>query len=628
MDKHCSGSDSDSSGEYVYDNPFLLEDDKFEREFETTLALFDALLIGEDSLSDTFSLSSSPSSTLKFDSKKFETKPRSYANDHSKPTATLPKKQNLPVETDAEERPKSFLHDEVSEFNRLLKELSETPLTNKRSSSTLGPHSGSKSRNSGHHHHSFSVSLPHQKHLDEGTPATFEPQVGADEFEPAFPNAEERLLSNGLQPCECGYAPRSGDRPGQSNEDLFPISSCSNCIKRQSLRRILESDFFESLKTSRSYRSCDALSPSRPVEEDRGGYSLGRRLPSHGLPHRFTSLDCGLEGKKDESDSAYQTGSTDTLKSTSASSLSLVPGTMDFGEDCPSSDRSLPERPGLEEKLLMFNRNKSGLFVELVDGMKNICHGTIRVHLNLIQPISMRLGPAHLHPSSLTGVRDDDDDDDRNRKGSVKSSSTSSMRTDEMASLSTTTSLSSSSSVHHSLPELGNRYASFYVPPDVTKVIHVTSESTTPTVIKTLLNKFQIVNSAKRFALFQRTYDRPVDANHGETEFKDGGSDLHLARPLTCHMRKLRDDERPLEILLRAVEETGVEALEMIHFVLQEYSSGEIIWDAFSVPELNNFLTILSREEQLKIDEVMHRYEDAKATIRSKIQELETKRNH
>lgn len=47
MDKHCSGSDSDSSGEYVYDNPFLLEDDKFEREFETTLALFDALLIGE-----------------------------------------------------------------------------------------------------------------------------------------------------------------------------------------------------------------------------------------------------------------------------------------------------------------------------------------------------------------------------------------------------------------------------------------------------------------------------------------------------------------------------------------------------------------------------------------------------
>ena len=60
-------------------------------------------------------------------------------------------------------------------------------------------------------------------------------------------------------------------------------------------------------------------------------------------------------------------------------------------------------------------------------------------------------------------------------------------------------------------------------------------------------------------------------------EFEDSGSDLHLARPLTCHMRKLRDDERPLEILLKAVEEAGMEALEMIHFVLQEYSSGEII---------------------------------------------------
>ena len=66
-----------------------------------------------DSLSDTFSLSSSPSSTLKFDPKKSETKTCSYTNDYSKPTASLPKKQALPIETDAEERPKSFLHDEV-----------------------------------------------------------------------------------------------------------------------------------------------------------------------------------------------------------------------------------------------------------------------------------------------------------------------------------------------------------------------------------------------------------------------------------------------------------------------------------------------------------------------------------
>ena len=124
------------------------------------------------------------------------------------------------------------------------------------------------------------------------------------------------------------------------------------------------------------------------------------------------------------------------------------------------------------------NTNLLNPFVKLfndcivqVEGNENIYHGTIRVHLNLIQPISMRLGPAHLHPSLLTKVHDDDDYPDR--MGSVSSMGTVEMTSSSSSSSSSTTSLPSSS-VHHSLPELGNRYASFYVPPDVTKVIHVT----------------------------------------------------------------------------------------------------------------------------------------------------------
>ena len=48
--------------------------------------------------------------------------------------------------------------------------------------------------------------------------------------------------------------------------------------------------------------------------------------------------------------------------------------------------------------------------------------------------------------------------------------------------------------------------------------------------------------------------------------------------------------------------------LDQRKFVLQENETGEILWEAFSLPELNTFLRILDHEEKEYEKEVCEKY--------------------
>jgi Ras association domain-containing protein 1 len=126
---------------------------------------------------------------------------------------------------------------------------------------------------------------------------------------------------------------------------------------------------------------------------------------------------------------------------------------------------------------------------------------------------------------------------------------------------------------------------SFYLPKHTTTVIHVSSETSTQEVIQTLLSKFKITDNPRKFALYEKNQEQGKSAT----------------------MRRMGESETPLPILLHWAD-AGLQNLECNKFVLQENDAGEIIWDEFSLPELDNFLCVLNREEEEYIDQVKTKY--------------------
>ncbi|CAL9704766.1 unnamed protein product [Knipowitschia caucasica] len=124
------------------------------------------------------------------------------------------------------------------------------------------------------------------------------------------------------------------------------------------------------------------------------------------------------------------------------------------------------------------------------------------------------------------------------------------------------------------------RRTSFYLPKDTAKQLHISSQTQVQEVIVALLNKFTVMDNPAKFALFERTERQ----NH-------------------VLMRKLCQDERPLYLRLCAGPSEKVLSL-----VLKENETGEVDWDAFSYPELCNFLRILQREEEEHVRHIMERY--------------------
>ncbi|XP_074861437.1 ras association domain-containing protein 1 isoform X1 [Carettochelys insculpta] len=133
------------------------------------------------------------------------------------------------------------------------------------------------------------------------------------------------------------------------------------------------------------------------------------------------------------------------------------------------------------------------------------------------------------------------------------------------------------------------RRTSFYLPKDTVKHLHIISRTRASEVIEALLRKFMVVDNPRKFALFERAE-------------KDD----------QVYLRKLSDEEQPLRLRLLA----GPSEKDL-SFVLKENETGEVNWDAFSMPELHNFLRILQREEEEQVRQILHKY----TLCRQKMQE-------
>ncbi|XP_008318407.2 ras association domain-containing protein 5 isoform X1 [Cynoglossus semilaevis] len=130
---------------------------------------------------------------------------------------------------------------------------------------------------------------------------------------------------------------------------------------------------------------------------------------------------------------------------------------------------------------------------------------------------------------------------------------------------------------------------SFYLPSDCVKQLHISSLTTTREVIQGLLKKFMVLDNPQKFALYRRTH-------------RDG-QDLFQKLPLSEH---------PLHLRLIAGPDP-----QQLSFVLKENETGEVEWHAFSVPELQNFLVILEKEETERVRSVEQKY----AAYRRKLQQ-------
>ncbi|KAM9324897.1 ras association domain-containing protein 1 isoform 2-T2 [Gastrophryne carolinensis] len=133
------------------------------------------------------------------------------------------------------------------------------------------------------------------------------------------------------------------------------------------------------------------------------------------------------------------------------------------------------------------------------------------------------------------------------------------------------------------------RRTSFYLPKEASKHLHLSSRTPASEVIQALLRKFTVLDNPRKFALFQRT---ELDGQ-------------------VCQ-RKLSDEEQPLKLRLL----TGP-CEKTLSFVLKENETGEVNWDAFSMPELQNFMRILQREEEEHMRQIIQRY----SRCRQKMQE-------
>ncbi|MGH0126906.1 UNVERIFIED_CONTAM: hypothetical protein FKN15_042077 [Acipenser sinensis] len=129
----------------------------------------------------------------------------------------------------------------------------------------------------------------------------------------------------------------------------------------------------------------------------------------------------------------------------------------------------------------------------------------------------------------------------------------------------------------------------FYLPKGSINTLHISSSNTAREVIEALLSKFMVVDNPVKFALYKR-----------------------FCREDQVYVCKLSDGEHPLYLRLLAGPDT-----DTLSFVLREQQTGEVMWDAFSIPELQNFVRILDKEESDHLSSLTKRY----ATYKQKLEE-------
>ncbi|XP_020609801.1 ras association domain-containing protein 1-like isoform X1 [Orbicella faveolata] len=139
---------------------------------------------------------------------------------------------------------------------------------------------------------------------------------------------------------------------------------------------------------------------------------------------------------------------------------------------------------------------------------------------------------------------------------------------------------------------------SFFLPLGTVKALHITSETTVHEVIVALLKKFKVADNPRKFALFECYQEE----------------DKHMI------LRRMSDFEQPL--VLRLLWGGG----DIRHnFSLQENETGDIVWEVFSIPELQNFMKILDREEEEHITQVEEKYRVYKERLEQALALLEGK---
>ncbi|EGD75930.1 hypothetical protein PTSG_00637 [Salpingoeca rosetta] len=200
-------------------------------------------------------------------------------------------------------------------------------------------------------------------------------------------------------------------------------------------------------------------------------------------------------------------------------------------------------------KVDKYNCNRTNNFIEMLDnepGSKNF-KGYIRVTLNLTRPI---------------------------RVSSDESIVNNSPEQSECLAVPVSPAIAGSS--HRFFRSSGSASSSgshegetFFLPKHVSKGLYVTSATTAQEVIAILLRKFRVTSNPRKFALFERN--------------TASGSE-----------RRLRRFEEPLALQLLWGEKS-----EHFELSLKEYNQEyEFHWEEFSLAELENFCTILDREEQ------------------------------
>ncbi|XP_056413992.1 ras association domain-containing protein 5 isoform X2 [Hyla sarda] len=125
------------------------------------------------------------------------------------------------------------------------------------------------------------------------------------------------------------------------------------------------------------------------------------------------------------------------------------------------------------------------------------------------------------------------------------------------------------------------KITSFYLPLDAVKQLHISSLTTASEVIRGLLQTFQVMDDPLKFALFKQ-----------------------MQRDGQALFQKLALTEHPLYLRLIAGPDT-----EKLSFILKENETGDVQWEAFTVPELHNFLMILDKEEKEKVQQVHKKYD-------------------
>ncbi|KAK7136819.1 hypothetical protein R3I93_017009 [Phoxinus phoxinus] len=137
---------------------------------------------------------------------------------------------------------------------------------------------------------------------------------------------------------------------------------------------------------------------------------------------------------------------------------------------------------------------------------------------------------------------------------------------------------------------------SFYLPRDTVKHLHISSSTRAREVIEALLKKFTVVDNPAKFSLFERSEQQNQ-----------------------VYLKKIADDECPLFLRLCAGPNEKVLSL-----VLKENETGEVNWDAFSFPELRNFLRILQREEEDHVRQIVRRYASTRDRMKEAMKNFST----